>query len=271
LRRRPEAYHGTLRDQDAATLQAASDATGQPASIHERLAMKEAGLAARLHYDAYERRSGLIRFLAPATDVEAWATAQAIELGDAVDGAFEIAELGLDRLVATRAATVTTPAGAAIVGVTKTIELGGDRRAPTLTLTVAIHNRSAIPVEARIGLEWTLMLLGGGANPAAWWDVDEVRSAHDAPGKADSVSHLAQGNDYVGIALSTSVSEPASAWWAPVETVSNSEGGFERVYQGAGLLLSWPVALAPDGTWSVTATQAVTTDRDAAEAAPAIS
>jgi hypothetical protein len=56
-----------------------------------------------------------------------------------------------------------------------------------------------------------------------------------------------------------------------VETVSNSEGGFERVYQGAGLLLSWPLALAPDRTWSVTATQAVTTDRDAAEAAPAIS
>ena len=67
--------------------------------------MKEAGLAARLHYDAYERRSGLVRFLAPATDPDAWATAEAVELGDAVDGAFEIAELGLDRLVATRAAT----------------------------------------------------------------------------------------------------------------------------------------------------------------------
>ncbi len=37
---------------------------------------------------------------------------------------------------------------------------------------------------------------------------------------------------------------PADAWWAPIETISNSENGFERVYQGSGLLLSWPVALA---------------------------
>ena len=41
------------------------------------------------------------------------------------------------------------------------------------------------------------------------------------------------------------MSEPADAWWAPVETISNSEAGFERVYQGSGLLLSWPLALAP--------------------------
>jgi alpha-amylase len=267
MRRRPEAYHGTLLDEDAAMLESAPDNPAELASIHDRLAMKEAGLAARLHYDAYERRSGLVRFLAPATDAEVWATAEAIELGDAVDGAFEIAELALDRLEVTRAATVMTPTGPTIVDVTKTVELGGDRRAPSLALTVAIHNRSAIPVEARIGLEWTLMLLGGGANPAAWWEVDEVRSAHDAPGTADAISHIAQGNDNVGVAVSTIVSEPATAWWAPVETISNSEGGFERVYQGAGLLLSWPLALAPAGTWSVTVTQMVTTDRDGAEAA----
>ena len=97
------------------------------------------------------------------------------------------------------------------------------------------------------------------------WDVDGARSAHDAPGHAAGVTQLAQGNDFVGIALTTGVSDPATAWWAPVETVSNSEGGFERVYQGAGLLLSWPLALAPGATWTVTVTQAVATDRDLAD------
>ncbi len=271
MRRRPEAYHGTLRDEEAATIEAATGSRGQPASIHERLAMKEAGLAARLHYDAYERRSGLVRFLAPASDADGWATAEAIELGDAVDGAFEIAELGLDRLVATRTAAVTTPAGPVAVDVTKTLALGGDRRAPSLTLTVVVRNRSATSIDTRIGVEWTLMLLGGGANPAAWWEVDGVRGPHDAPGDAVDVSSLAQGNDLVGIAVTTSVSQPATAWWAPVETVSNSEGGFERVYQGAGLLLSWPLALAPDEAWTVTVTQAVATDRDDAEAGESIS
>jgi alpha-amylase len=184
-----------------------------------------------------------------------------------VDGAFEIAEVGLDRLVTTRTAAVTTPSGMAAAHVTKTIELGGDRRRPTLALTVAIHNRSEIAILTRVGVEWTLMLLGGGANPAAWWDVDGIRGPHDAPGSAMGVTNLAQGNDSVGIAVETSVSEPATAWWAPVETVSNSEGGFERVYQGAGLLLSWPLVLAPDDTWAVTVTQAVPTDRDLADEA----
>ena len=54
----------------------------------------------------------------------------------------------------------------------------------------------------------------------------------------------------------------ADAWWAPIETVSNSEAGFERVYQGSGLLLSWPVRLAPGERWSRTvAARRATTGR----------
>jgi alpha-amylase len=39
--------------------------------------------------------------------------------------------------------------------------------------------------------------------------------------------------------------------WAPVETVSLSETGFERIYQGSAILLSWPLALRPGDTWEV--------------------
>ena len=33
--------------------------------------------------------------------------------------------------------------------------------------------------------------------------------------------------------------------WYPVDTISNSEGGFERVYQGSSMLFRWPVSVAP--------------------------
>jgi hypothetical protein len=46
------------------------------------------------------------------------------------------------------------------------------------------------------------------------------------------------------------VSPAADAWHAPIETVSNSEAGFERVYQGGALLVSWPVRIAAGGTWT---------------------
>jgi len=155
--------------------------------------------------------------------------------------------------------------------VTKEIVLGGDRRSPTLALTVTVANRSTQPVEAILGLEWTLTMLGGGGNPSAWMEVEGVRSAHDSRGSASGITALAQGNDHVGLAVETNVSEPTAAWWAPVETVSNSEGGFERIYQGAGLLFSWPLALAPGASRSVTVSHAVTTATDrAAEEAGAV-
>ncbi|MEO8462974.1 MAG: alpha-amylase/4-alpha-glucanotransferase domain-containing protein, partial [Chloroflexota bacterium] len=46
-------------------------------------------------------------------------------------------------------------------------------------------------------------------------------------------------------------------WWAPIETVSNSEGGFERVYQGSALLISWPIVLGPGETVEVEVRQRV--------------
>jgi hypothetical protein len=63
------------------------------------------------------------------------------------------------------------------------------------------------------------------------------------------------------------VAPAADAWYAPIETVSNSEAGFERVYQGSALLLSWPVDLAPGASWSarITHRAMIGTDRLAEE------
>jgi alpha-amylase len=264
LRRRPEAYHETLRDHEAKLASAAVLPTepGAPASIHDLVTTKEAGLAAQLHYDPFERRSGLVRILARETTPEAWATGRATELGDAVDGAFEIDILEPGRLVTSRLASVATPDGTLPVHVVKEVRLAGDRRSPTLELTITLENRGDRGLDGLLGLEWTLTMLGGGGNPSAWWEIDGGRTAHDGRGAARDVTTFAQGNDYVGIAVSTTVSRPAAAWWAPVETVSNSEGGFERVYQGSGQLLVWPLALAAGASVTVTVGHAVATARD---------
>ena len=271
MRRRPEAYHETLRAHEAGLKRPPITTSGRegnnneaPASIHDIVLIKEPGLADELHYDPYERRSGLVRFLALETTADAWASASAVELGDAVDGAYQVERLDLDGLVVSRRANVSQPRStlAANVLVTKKLVLGGDRRAPTLELTLTAENRSEDVVKALLGLEWTLTMLGGGGNPSAWWEIAGVRMGHDTRGTAEGASSLAQGNDYVGIAVATMISVPATVWWAPLETVSNSESGFERIYQGSGLLLSWPVALAAGGSFSVTVGHAITTNRD---------
>ncbi|HET7168951.1 MAG TPA: alpha-amylase/4-alpha-glucanotransferase domain-containing protein [Candidatus Limnocylindrales bacterium] len=261
MRRRPEAYHEALRARAGEPTDPGPVADPDaPASIHDAFRVKEPGLVDHLVYDAYERRSGLIRFLPLDATASDWAMARAPELGDAVDGAFSLVELRPGLVVARRDATVA----GATVSMTKTLTLGGNRRAPTLTLEVALEHRAGPPVDARFGVEWSMTMLGGGGNPAAWWDVRGERRGHDTSGVAEAISTIAQGNDYIGISVTTTTSD-ADAWWAPIETVSNSEDGFERVYQGSGLLLSWPARIGPGERWDRTITHVVATTRDRAD------
>ena len=51
---------------------------------------------------------------------------------------------------------------------------GPDARA----VDVTIENRGDAPLAARIGIEWAITMLGGGGNPEAWW---EVGGRADAP------------------------------------------------------------------------------------------
>src|SRR5207244_2388455 len=119
----------------------------------------------------------------------------------------EVERLELDRLVATRQARIGLigSARSADVTVRKELVLGGDRRSPSLELRVTVSNRSAHLVEAIFGLEWTLTMLGGGGNPSAWWEIDGRRSGHDTRGSAQAVMSFGQGNDYVGVAVDSSV------------------------------------------------------------------
>ena len=298
MRRRREAYHATVRSQDqmaaagedrqgeaatggsAASPDASIGRTGAAAapqdvgpagdgtlglsSIHELVVPKEAGLASRLQYDDHELRSGLVRFLAPNTTAADVAAGRASELGDFVDRPYTLQALGPDRVSLARDGVVATPAGAQAVRVEKTLTLGGDRQTPSLGLHVVVEHRGTVAIQALLGVEWSLTMLGGGGNPAAWWEADGGRAGHDTAGTAVAITRIGQGNDDLGISLATAVSPAAAAWWSPIDTISHSESGFERVYQGSLLLLSWPLRLAPGQRWAVRVDHLVTATRDRA-------
>jgi hypothetical protein len=270
LRRRPEAYHETLRRHEA-DLAAAHDGVGEgaPASIHDIVRTKEPGLAARLIYDGYERRSALVRILPPDATAETWAAGGGPDLGDFVVGPHRVVAMEAGRVVVARDGFVAPAAGDAdgasiAVRVEKEVTLDGGRLDPSLRVTFSVLNQSAARLGARFGLEWAITMLGGGGNPSAWWDVGGERDRHDGAGAEAQVERLGQGNDWLGVAIDSTVTPAAEAWWAPIETVSNSEDGFERVYQGSALLLSWPVELGPGERWSATVEHRVAVERDRA-------
>ena len=126
LRRRPEAYHETLRAHEAdgaAEAAAPSDDGGAPASIHDLVMVKEEGLSRLLFYDDHERRSALVRFLAPDVTPEAIARAEEDELGDFRDGIFRIDHLVQGQVSLSREGTALGQP----LTVTKSVRLGGDR------------------------------------------------------------------------------------------------------------------------------------------------
>lgn len=259
LRRRPEAYHETLRAHEAARSRGADhDEGGGAASIHDIVMTKEAGLAERLHYDDHERRSALVRFLDPAATPGQYAVAAEREVGDFRDGEFRVDHLAPGQVSASREGDVLGQR----VGLSKTIRLGGGRLDPELIVELEIHHRGTRAVETRLGLEFGIHLLGGGGNPSAWYDIRGERRAHDSAGDAGGLDAIGYGNDWVGVAVAARPSPAADVWWSPIETVSNSESGFERVYQGSALLFSWTLRLEPGSVHRVAVRQTATVARD---------
>ena len=292
LRRRPEAYHARLVEseteaQEAATGtteaqalaeegvvaggHAAAAAADAPASIHDTISTKEPGLVAFLHYDRHERRSGLVH-LFPAdgsTTATQLTHVTYVELGDFVEGAFEPVTIADDRLVVRRLGSFDAGGASRPLVATKTISFGGGRSDPTLELAVSIENPGDIAVSFELAVEWNVNLLGGGHNPSAFYETETgERTVHDVAGEVPVASVLVFGNDYEGVRVAARLEPAARLTWYPVETVSNSEGGFERVYQGSSLLFRWLVELAPGGRASRSVRFEVTQEIDRAAAGP---
>ena len=196
---------------------------------------KQAGLSGLLRYDAYERRSGLVRVLAARRPTPR-GRRRRIRGGP---------RRRADRAVGARRRLGDGSRDGASgrrrrrpLELRKTIRIGGGRLDPTLSVEVEATNVSASPLEGLLGVEWSTMLLGGGGNPAAFHEVGGRRIAHDERARGRG------GRRASGPATTSSASrsrrrpmQPLDAWIAPIETVSNSEAGFELVYQGACVLL----------------------------------
>ena len=273
LRRRPEAYHETLREHERRAAAAAvgvasgsgdagsgggpADGSGA-ASIHDRIQVKEPGLADRLVYDDYERRSGLVRILPADATAASWGAGGRGELGDLATGPCRVARLDVGTAELTRDGVATVDGRAYPLRMETRVRLAGGRLDPVLEWTGSVENRGDATLRARLGVEWAVTMLGGGGNPDAWWELAGERTRHDGNGEASGIDRIAQGNAWLGVELETAVEPAADAWCAPIETVSNSEAGFERVYQGSALLLSWPIELAPGGRWTATITNRAT-------------
>jgi alpha-amylase len=75
------------------------------------------------------------------------------------------------------------------------------------------------------------------------------------------VSELGLVDEWLGIDVSLRAGAPTSFWTYPIETVSQSESGFELVHQSVVVQPHWYVLPDNQGRWSVTMQMVVDTQR----------
>jgi alpha-amylase len=68
------------------------------------------------------------------------------------------------------------------------------------------------------------------------------------------VNQVSLVDEWLKLKVTLLFSQSAALWRAPVETVSQSEAGFERVYQSSMVMPIWRISLRPGATWETTIT-----------------
>ncbi len=240
LTRREEPYHEVLRRGEVNVGE-----TGKgDQSIHELARAKEAGLENYLVYDPYRRVSLRDHFLTEhETAQQLWAGTHR-ELGDFATSVYHL-ETGADTVVLTRDGHVWSDERAYPVRVQKTITLAP--RASSFEIRYDLLNNDSVPLRVWFGTELAVNLLTGSSFDR-YYRSDERDMGYaklGEMGRDDDLGHLALRDDWQRLECGFRFNQPARIYRFGIETVSQSENGQERVYQGSIVVPCWYVECAP--------------------------
>ena len=227
LARRPEIYHAEVRAGSR------RDGGAGVKTIHDAPAPKEAGLEALLAYDEVRRGSLLDGWFdagaTPLDPVSPWERALLALPGE---------PLGCTTREVGGAIAVTFTGGAeAPVSVEKAVTI----REATVEVRYRLTAPAATPVAGRWAVQWNLALTAGDA-PGRYLTATG-RPSLGSTGRERDAAGVALVDEWIGVRARLAWAPAAELAWGPVQTVSVSEAGFERIYQGTAVLVVWPVGL----------------------------
>jgi len=254
LTRREEAYHDVLRRGE---VNVGESGPGDQ-SIHELSRAKEAGLENYLVYDAYRRVSLRDHFLAEDVTARSLWDGTYQELGDFATGTYAL-HTDSESVVLSREGHVCVGEATHPVTVRKTITLLP--RASSFEIRYDLHQYGQAPLRVWFGSEFCVNLLTGTA-PDRYYRSDDA-DLQNAPlgemGRYDDLRHIALRDDWQRVEVGYRFDRPARIFRFGIETVSQSENGQERVYQGSVIVPCWLVECEPGISVSRTMIVGVTT------------
>ncbi|MBI4246173.1 MAG: DUF1926 domain-containing protein, partial [Candidatus Rokubacteria bacterium] len=238
LARRPETYHDRLR---ARTGEAGTG--GGVHTIHAPPTAKEAGLEAFLEYDDLRRASlldGLFEGEEPLDPVAPWRAARVVLGRMALAASVQAEDGGVT-------ARFTLPAGAAApFRVAKRVRV----RDADVEARYTIGGPEAAPGGRRWAVQWNLALTAGDG-AGRYFDLPG-RPPLRSRGQRSDLDGVTLVDEWLGLEARLQWRPAAEVRWGPVETVSISEAGFERIYQGTAFLIVWVLPAVSSGQWEMT-------------------
>jgi alpha-amylase len=224
--------------------------------------MKEEGLERHLHFDWYRHASSLDHFLSETTSLEEFRQCTYLEEGDFVNQPFDagVTKTG-------NAVTVTLERDGAIwrsgkrhrIAIRKMLRYVSGESG--YTISYRLNNLEKAPVRLRFATEFNVGLMAGDAEDR-FYDI-EGRPLADrrlrSVGVEKDVRNLRLVDEWLNLETGFELSSPATLWRCPIETVSLSEAGFERIYQSSIILPVWEFVLGD--MFEVVVSQTVTVAR----------
>ncbi len=252
MQRREEAYHSRLLHP--------TQAGGGAVSIHNQTLVKEPGLEKYLKYDRWPRTTfRLLLFAAGKTHAD-YAALRLDESAEFAGGDYEIGQVSPhDVELALRAPLHDALAAAGqqeSLQATKRISFDQTAEGFTVTCSLALSKIRGdgtppgvnLREPFQVGVETVLNLLAPNV-PDRYFEFSGERKPLQWSGIVPG-PRVRLADEWQNVAVELEARGAAELWVAPIETVSESEEGFERVYQGSQILGVWTPEFDTAGKWS---------------------
>ncbi len=253
LTRREEGYHSKLVEfqrRKERKKARTPDSEKEIASIHDRILTKQENLHEHLVYDLEPRRSFVDRFLPVTVDLESFYRCRYEPLGYPSRASWternrlsdDCVEVAFEGLVAVQKQPIR---------MVKTFSLKPG--ASEVTVLYEIEHTGRATVEFLFGVELNLTLLAGYADDRYYYfnGVNLEDRSLASMGVVDQVREMGMADRWLSVDVNLQSDPPSTVWRHPVETVSLSEEGFEKVYQNSCLFPHWKMRLKPSERASV--------------------
>jgi len=259
MTRREEAYHRKLLE--LKKNQNESSRNDKIASIHDMIISKEDNLDQQIFYDWYRRCSFIDHFLSPETTLETMFASSYKEDGDFILNAYQCETTNQhNKLLISlkRQGNVRVKDVVCNILLEKIITV--DAKSSELEITYCLHNLEEKTIELWFGIEFNFGLLAGDAFGRYYYFPGHPLEKNNfaSRGSVEDVTVMGLKDEWQGIDINFSFPMPTTIWRFPIETVSQSEAGFEKVYQNSVILPNWKIQLSPRQEWKITFQQDIT-------------